>query len=172
MNTHRLTRRPPVLLAVLALLLPAVPAGAACLASSSWLYKVELEGCRAIGPAQARDIGEELPYPPPADHVEELLEREPGVVLTGRVLERREIPPEQQDGVTAGPWHEPEHEEPFEAFYMTRGGCWPDGMDKGETVVVHVVSPCCDVLPPIETACLLSLNVATEVPARLEELCE
>lgn len=172
MKTHHLTRRLSVLLAVLALGLAPIPVDAMCIAGSSWLYKVELEGCRAVGVAQARDIGEELPYPPPADQVEELLRREPGVVLTGRVLERREIPPEQQDGITAGPWHEPEHDEPFEAFYQTRGGCWPEGMGKGETVVVHVSSPCCDVLPPIETACLLSLNVATEVPAELEELCE
>ena len=163
------SRRLP-LLALLLLL--AAPAAAECIrvegAPAAWLVEIEIETCRPAAEAAEERLGT-TSIGWIARAVRGHVESEPGVVLTGRVVERLgvEVLPHQQYLLHGG----------LETVDLP--GTWfladdrPDAcaaLVPGTVVELYQPDACCCGYPPHQVHCVLEMGLLTPVPPALAAL--
>lgn len=102
-----------------------------------------------------------------ATYVSGLLQRSPGVVVTATVIRRRTLKPAGTDWETEGtrsakacPWQESKASAKY--FLRTADSQVCRQLGPGTQRRVFVQAPCCDVQPPVATACLLDLDEMSE----------
>jgi hypothetical protein len=130
-----------------------------------WVVRLEVTACQSVEAAVEERIG---PRPPRwvQRFLAETARRDPGVVLTGRVVERL---PVERRGMTEyavlGSIEVIEGAE-AEVFFLAGGGTC-DEWAAGTLAPLYRTTPCCCVTPPSGVACSLDLGELQAVPPEL-----
>ena len=145
--------------------LAATAARGDCIASPSRIVELELGGCRPAAVAvEEQTAGSPVWWL--RDYMTAIARQVPGVLVRGGVARWRRYEPPQ----TLGPWQRGGADE--EVFYPSTDPEFCATFGPLESVLLVVDVPCCDVIPPVDLACLLELPQARPPTPLERELAE
>jgi hypothetical protein len=138
--------------------------------SQESIHDVTIQRCEVAAPEVVRKVAQSR-LESDAKWTENLAEllnsREPGVVVTARVLRSRAITRYVRTGKLKRPrlgtWRDADAVQRFFAGSSRPVPC--TAFPIGDAKQVLVVAPCCDVTPPASVPCLLGLPSLSEVPS-------
>ncbi len=149
-----------------ALVVLAVTAGRAeCVAVPARIVALDFQGCRPAAVAiEEQVVGSRVWWL--RDYMISIAEQVPGVVLRGRVARWRQFEPPQ----TLGPWQRGGSEEEY--FFASLDPEFCATFEPLDSILLVVARPCCDIIPPVDLACLLELPQARSPTPLERELAE